>query len=99
MSRKERTKWACEVVADLNPVIEREGIDGVIVIGGELYANPLVRVADDIPLHAPLFTPWQTHDDVAGVGYGMGWCNTESNRPDNLDELDESILGPAQGGE
>jgi len=87
-------QWAWDVVTGLDQHLEDMSADAVVVIGGELYADQIASTAATLPLRVPLYTPWQTLDRVSGVGKGMAWCNEEIHWPENLEDLDESILGP-----
>ncbi|APX98618.1 DUF6884 domain-containing protein [Natronorubrum daqingense] len=74
--------WAEDVTDELYEIVHRDGYDAVVIIGGEDYVTPLEPHFDGI--NAAFLTPWQTCEDVGGVGEGMSWCNDEDNWPENV---------------
>jgi len=79
--------WAREVAGDLREVLDRDGYDAVVFIGSETYVGALESHFERLP--AAVLTPWQTNDDVTGVGRGMAWCNDEDRWPENVTTVDE----------
>ena len=75
-------EWADDVASDLQRIVDRDGYDAVVIIVGEDYVNPLEVHFESID--ADILTPWQTCDEVGGVGEGMSWCNDEHNWPENV---------------
>ncbi len=74
--------WAEDVADDLQRVVDLDAFDAVVIIAGEDYVDPLEPHFESIG--ADILTPWQTCDDVGGVGEGMAWCNDEANWPENV---------------
>ncbi|WP_440767581.1 DUF6884 domain-containing protein [Natronorubrum sp. DTA7] len=82
MSDDKVWEWADDVAGDLQRIVDRDGYDAVVIIAGEDYVDPLEAHFESID--ADILTPWQTCDDVGGVGEGMSWCNDENNWPENV---------------
>lgn len=91
----QRRAWSRDVADDLASVVARRGFDAVVFVGGRTYVGALEDRFDRIP--AAVLTPWQTAEDVTGVGRGMAWCNDESNWPDNVSSVSEigQVVSPA----
>ena len=85
MSDSEVTQWASDVSDELRRIVEANSYDAVVIIGGRDYVMPLKPLFHTIP--ADILTPWQTNDEVTGIGKGMKWCNTPSNWPANVDRV------------
>lgn len=87
MSDEEVRAWADDVARNLRRVVDERDIDAVVIVAGETYADPLEPHFHTID--AKILTPWQTVDEVTGVGKGMSWCNDETNWPENVDRAEE----------
>lgn len=96
MPDSEVAKWATDVAEDLRQVVEAYNYDAVIIIGGRDYIMPLKPLFHTIP--ADILTPWQTDEEVTGIGKGMKWCNTSSNWPSNVDRIEDiaDIVSPKE---
>lgn len=94
MSNHAVHEWGKDVANDIVRVIEQKDIDVVILIGGETYIEPILFQADRFD--AAVLTPWQTVDEITGVGKGMGWCNNPEHYPTNTDprEIVEPRITP-----
>jgi len=95
MTNTQVRAWAREVAGDLQTVLDREGYDAVVFIGSETYVGALESHFERLP--AVVLTPWQTCDDVTGVGRGMAWCNDEDNWPENIAAVGEIGAVVAEG--
>jgi hypothetical protein len=89
----EQMQWARDLLADLADAVDRHDVDAVVFLGGREYVAPLLALVDESPLAAPIYTPWQSLDEITGVGKGMAWSNTEAHWPENLSSLDPTVLG------
>jgi hypothetical protein len=87
MSDEEVEWWAEDVAGDLAHIVVDDNFDAVVLIGGKDYVEPLAPYFEGID--AAILTPWQTCDDVTGVGRGMSWCNDEAHWPVNADAIEE----------
>jgi len=94
LSDAARIQWAHDVLGDIAETAAVIDADAVVFLGGREYVDPLNVRANLLDI--PLFTPWQTLDQITGVGKGMAWCNDESHWPVNLDTLEPAILGEAR---
>lgn len=94
MGAEQVSDWGSEVSTAVAETVEAEGYDAVVLIGSETYVEALEPLFD--MTSATVLTPWQTDDDVTGVGRGMAWCNDESNWPENVDAAEE-IAEPRSG--
>ncbi len=85
MDRTERLEWGEGVVNELR---ERDvaGYDGVVILGGKDYTNPLLHFSEDIPTR--VFSPYQSVG--GGMGKHMAWAN--ANPP--ADITDPADLTP-----
>ena len=94
MSDSEVAQWASNVADDLRQTVEDHNYDAVVIIGGRGYVMPLKPLFHTIP--ANILTPWQTDDEVTGIGKGMKWCNTPSNWPSNVEQANDiaDIVSP-----
>lgn len=88
-----RKDWAATVAGDLADTIDAHDIDAIVIIGSDEYAHPLILQSTDAGITIPIFTPWQSNDEINKIGQYMAWCNEEANRPQNLNSIDTAILG------
>lgn len=92
-SEAEQREWGQEVVNDLQDAVIDHDADAVVFVGGKEYVNPILHAATEQDLQTPLYTPWQSLEEITGSGKGMSWCNEEENWPENLEKLNSEILG------
>lgn len=91
---REQRRWGREVLNNLIKQLRQRRFDAVVLIGGRTYTETLLDAGRHVSIPAPVFTPWQSLENITGVGRGMQWCTTEGHWPINLSELDPEILGP-----